>query len=73
MKYKIQEIIEYIIAIVGDFAEKFNLTDRQAYRYINFHDGISFIRENYGIMHTLDFKEAVDSVAMFCRKRGGQL
>lgn len=73
MKSNIRNIIEYIVAIVSDFAEKHNLTDMQAYRYINFHKGISFLEENYGIIHTLDFDEAVESVAKYCRKNGGDL
>lgn len=73
MTYKLQDIIEYIVAVVSEFASRFNLTDRQAYRYINFYKGISFIEENYGIIHTLDFDEAVNSVAMFCRRSGGEL
>ena len=31
------------------------------------------IEENYGIIHTLDFDEAVDSVALYCRRAGGKL
>ncbi|MDE5814201.1 MAG: DUF3791 domain-containing protein [Muribaculaceae bacterium] len=73
MAYKVSDIIEYIIAVVSEFASRFNLTDKQAYRYLSFHKGISFLEENYGIIHTLDFNEAVDSVAMFCRRSGGEL
>ena len=73
MKYRIRDILEYTIAIVSEFASKFNLTEKQAYRYINFHKGLKFIEENYGIIHTLDFNEAVESVALFCRKSGGEL
>lgn len=73
MASKIRDKIEYIVAVVSDFAAKHNLTDTQAYRYIKFHNGISFIEDNYGIIHTLDFDEAVDSVAEFCRKSGGEL
>ena len=73
MKYRVRDILEYTIAIVSEFASKFNLTEKQAYRYINFHKGLNFIEENYGIIHTLDFNEAVDSDAIFCRKNGGEL
>lgn len=73
MKYSVRDKLEYSVAIVSEFASKFNLTEKQAYRYINFHKGLNFIEENYGIIHTLDFDEAVDSVAMFCRKNGGEL
>lgn len=73
MKYKIRDIFEYIIALVNEFADKFDLTDRQAYNYIRRHRGINFIEEYYGIIHTLDFNEAVESVATYCRKNGGVL
>ena len=32
---------------------------------LNLHKGISFLEENYSIIHALDFNDAVDSVAMF--------
>ncbi|MDE5870933.1 MAG: DUF3791 domain-containing protein [Muribaculaceae bacterium] len=73
MTYKVRDVIEYIVAVVSEFASRYNLTDKQAYRYISFHKGISFLEENYGIIHTLDFNEAVDSVAMFCRRSRGEL
>lgn len=65
--------MEYIIALVNEFAKKFNLSDKQAFNYIRNHQGVTFIEDNYGIIHTLDFQEAVESVAIFCRKTGGLL
>lgn len=73
MKHNIRDIFEYIIALVNEFGKKFGLTDRQAYNYIRNHKGISFIETKYGIIHTLDFNEAVDSVAAYCRRTGGKL
>lgn len=73
MDYNIRDIVEYIIALVNEFATKFGLTDKQACNYIRRHQGILFIEKNYGIIHTLDFKEAVDSVAAYCRRYGGEL
>lgn len=71
--YDIRDIFEYIIALVNEFAKRFNLSDKQAYNYIRFHDGVAFIEKNYGIIHTLDFNDAVDSVATYCRRTGGDL
>ena len=65
--------MEYIIALVNEFAKKFNLSDKQAFNHIRNHQGVTFIADNYGIIHTLDFQEAVESVALFCRKTGGLL
>ena len=73
MKYNTRDIMEYIIALVNEFAKKFNLSDKQAFNYIRNHQGVTFIKDNYGIIHTLDFQEAVESVAIFCRKTGGLL
>ena len=73
MKYNIRDIIEYIIALVNEFAKRFGLTEKQAYRYIRMYQGVAFVEQHYGIMHTLDFDEAVDSVAAYCRKNGGEL
>lgn len=73
MKYNTRDILEYIIALVNEFAKKFNLSDKQAFNYIRNHQGVTFIEDNYGIIHTLDFQEAVESVALFCRKTGGLL
>lgn len=70
MNYNIRDIIEYIIALVNEFAKRFGLSEKQAYRYIRVHKGVSFIEQNYGIIHTLDFNEAVESVALYCRKAG---
>lgn len=73
MTYNIRDIFEYILALVNEFAKRYDLSEKQAYNYINFHQGVAFIEQNYGIIHTLDFKEAVESVALYCRKMGGEL
>lgn len=73
MRYNVRDIIEYVIALVDEFSKRFGLSEKQAYCYINAHKGIAFIEQHYGIMHTLDFNEAVESVALYCRKTGGLL
>ena len=70
MKYNIRDRFEYIIALVNEFAKRFGLSDKQAYNYIKFHKGVDFIEKNYGIIHTLDFNEAIESVAAYCRRSG---
>ena len=65
--------VEYIIALINEFAKRFNLTDVQAYRYIYHYKGIDMIDEHYNIMHTLDFDEMVNSLAIYCNRQGGAL
>lgn len=73
MKYKNFDIIEYIITLVNEFAVTFGLTEVQAYRYIRNHEGIGFIRSNYGIMHILDLRDGVEGVRNFSRRKGGKI
>lgn len=73
MKIKTTDIIEYIIMLINDFANYVGLTERQAYLYLKNHDAIQFIEKHYGIMHTLDSQESIDSLINFCRKSGGNI
>lgn len=73
MKHNTRDVFEYIIALINEFAKRFGLTEQQAYRYIHIHKGITFIEENYNAIHTLSFDDAVDGVAMYCKRNGGEL
>ena len=65
--------VEYIVALVSEFAKRFDLTDVQAFRYIAHFKGIEMIEQHYDIMHTLDCKEMVNSLANYCNRQGGAL
>lgn len=73
MKRNVRDIIEYIIAVINGFSKRYGLSEKQAYLYIRAHKGVGFIEENYNIIHTLDFNEAIESVALYCRKTGGTI
>lgn len=73
MKYDPLDIADYIFYIVDEFAACFNLNELQAFRYLKNHGGINFIEQNYGVMHTLDDKDSVESIALFCKRNGGLL
>ncbi len=73
MKYDIRDIFEYTFILIDLFARKFHLTEAQAYRYLKANSGIRFIEDNYGILHTLDFPEAIEGLTLYCKKNGGQL
>ncbi|MDD2595622.1 MAG: DUF3791 domain-containing protein [Bacteroidales bacterium] len=65
--------IEYVIALINEFAKRFSLSDVQAYRYIKAHRGVGFIQTQYDVMHTLDFKDAISGLAGYCHRFGGTL
>ena len=71
--YPIRDKIEYIIAFVNEFGQRFGLTDAQAYRYLKTYDAINAIDQHYGALHTQDFRGNVDDVATYCRRMGGRL
>ena len=73
MSYPISDILEYIVMLISEFAKRFAITPREAYRYIQRYGGVQLIEDNYGIMHTLTFADAVDGVASFCARKGGEL
>ena len=65
--------LEYIIAVVSEFAARFSLNPQQAYRYLDRFKGIDFVDRFYNVEHTQSFEDVVEDLALFCRKNGGQL
>lgn len=63
--------INYTVALVSEFAKKYNMTQKQAFKYLYEYKGIEFLKDNYEIEHTLSFEEAVFDCAVICRKNGG--
>lgn len=73
MEFNVKDKVEYIIALVNEFARAHKLSDSQAYRYLERFKGIDFIDKNYGIAHTLSFEDVVEDVAEYCRRQGGAI
>ena len=55
------------------FADNFNLTERQAFNYLDVHKGFSFVDKHYDVIHTMDFAYAIQDVQEVCKANGGQL
>ena len=68
-KYK----IPYVNACIRAFAVRFSLTVQAAFRYLNRFKGIEFLDEFYDVEHLLSINDAVDELALICKKNGGQL
>lgn len=65
--------IAFTVVCVSEFAQKYNLSIQDAFRYLFRFKGIAFIKENYDIEHTLDFGTILDDLGILCRKNGGML
>lgn len=65
--------IEYVVCCVGAFAERFGLTNAQAYAYLRRFGGIDFLIDCYAAEHTLSVDDAVEDLTNICLKNGGKL
>lgn len=73
MNMEIRDKVEYIIAIVSEFAKLKHLTDSQAYRYLQRFKAISFINKHYDIAHTLRMEDVLEDIVAYCRRQGGAI
>lgn len=67
------EILEYIVCCVGAFAERFSITNSQAYKYLRQYQGLAFLHKHYNIEHTFSIDDAVEDCARICMRHGGAL
>ncbi len=63
--------INYTVVCVNEFANRYNISSKEAFVYLYDYKGIEFIKENYDIEHTLSFNDAVDDLTLICRNNGG--
>lgn len=69
---ELKKKINYTVACVSEFAQRLDITSKEAFFYLYEHNGIEFIKEHYDIEHTLSFDDAVDDLIVVCRKNGGK-
>lgn len=72
-KKEIINRIEYVVACVGAFAQRYNLTNPQAYSYLRRFTGIDFLLDCYAAEHTLSIDDAVDDLQILCKNNGGRI
>ena len=65
--------IEYIVACVGAFAQRYDLTNPQAYAYLRRFTGIDFLLDCYEAEHTLSIDDAVSDLQIICSRNGGRI
>ncbi|MBO4761910.1 MAG: DUF3791 domain-containing protein [Lachnospiraceae bacterium] len=69
---ELKKRINYTVVCVNEFADRFKISAKEAFSYLYAHRGIAFLKENYDIEHTLSLDDAVDDLALICRKNGGE-
>lgn len=71
--HSVRDKAEYAIALTREFAKAHELTEEQAFRYLDRYNGISFILDNYNIAHTLSFMNMVVALGDVCTRNGGKI
>ena len=61
--------IGFTVACINEFAQHYNLSIQEAFRYLFQFKGIAFIKENYEVEHTLDFETIIEDLGILCRKK----
>ena len=69
----IADRIEYVVTCVGAFAQRFKISNRQAYAYLRRYTGIDFLLDCYGAEHTLSIDDAVSDLHVICKRNGGRI
>ena len=65
--------IGFTVACVNEFANKCDLSIKEAFQYLFRYKGIAFIKENYDVEHTLDFETILEDLGILCKNNGGTL
>ena len=63
----------YFVCCISSFAERYKLTDRQAFNYLQRFRGMNFLIECYEAEHQLSISDAVDDLSIICQRNGGKL
>lgn len=69
----IDNIVEYLVLLTAAFSRRFAISEGEAYRYLKRYDAIRFAHDYYDVMHTQSFADMVQSIALFCQRKGGTL
>lgn len=68
-----KNILDFLVALIFEFAARFDISQERAYNYIKEYKGLEFYFAHYNIMHTLSFDDNVDALARLCSNNGGAL
>ena len=71
--FSIKDISEYIVLLIAAFASHYSMSDSEAYKYLHRYGAIKVVHDYYDVMHTQPFEDMVQSLATYCRRKGGTL
>ena len=66
-------MVGYVVALISEFAAKYQITPRQAYAYLKRFKGLEHFYRHYGVLHTQSFNDSVEVMYKVCKSNGGEL
>ena len=73
MSKSIIDRINYIVALITEFATAHHITNQQAYQYLQQYKGLDFVEKFYDVEHTYSFENTVEDLTLYCKRMGGTL
>ena len=70
---QISNRLEIVVASVGEFAQRYTLSNMEAYAYLRRFSGIEFLLKHYEPLHTLSVNEVMDDLKSLCQRNGGKV
>lgn len=70
---EIKNKVIYIDYCISAFADKYGLTNKQAYDYLSRFKGLEFLDECYEAEHQLSIHDAVADLIEVCKNNGGTI
>lgn len=68
-----QDLIDYLVVCVNDFADMNGLSYIQGYEYLKKYAGLTYILKNYDIEHSYPIDQTMRNLMQVCRRNGGTL
>lgn len=66
-----KNILDFLVALVSEFASRVGVSQDKAYNYLREYNGLDYFFRHYNILHTLSFDENVDDLLQVCANNGG--
>ena len=73
MDRQLQNRMTYFVYCINAFAERYRLTAKQSFAYLQRFKGLAFLDECYEAEHQLSIKDAVNDLTIICKRNGGAL
>ena len=73
MSKSVIDRINYLVALITEFAAAHHISTSQAYEYLQKYKGLDFVEKYYDVEHTFSFDNTVEDLTAYCKRMGGAL